>query len=358
MKQIINTPKNEKELLKNIKYSISKKIKLNFNEKIKLINKNNIHLNKLNKIKEFDKKENLIIVESGASIKQINNYLNKSGYFLPIENKINTNDSIAQVFMRGDDNMYNQLPHSKHSILGSEMILSDIKNYNFGGKFIKNVTGYDFNRLLYSSNYLFSCPKNFTIRIYKKNNFEEFFIFKSNRINDLLSFLNSMKDIKPEVTNFIYSNNRSIIEIKLTALDRTILSNKKRDLINQAEFFNLKNSDSINFYNKTKWALFKINCLSDKTLKYITKIIKFDKNISIYSHIFKGQIYCLVDKNSINQFEKFLRQEYLSDNLNYNIIDSDYKEFGLNHSSLSYGEEKLIKLIKKNIDECGIFHEV
>ena len=109
-------------------------------------------LERMNKIKEIDKKNMMVIVEPGIITEQLGNELAKHGLFFPPDpvslDSCMIGGNIAECAGGPRAMKYGV---TKNYVLGIEVVLPDSTIQQYGGKLLKNVTGYDIIDLIIGS---------------------------------------------------------------------------------------------------------------------------------------------------------------------------------------------------------------
>lgn len=107
---------------------------------------------KMNKIIEFSKADLTVSVESGITIKELNDMLKKYNFFLPVSHHEKAESTIGGLLAR-DAGGIEQYTYGTINdfLLGIDFITPTGTLIKAGGKTVKNVSGYDFTRLFAKS---------------------------------------------------------------------------------------------------------------------------------------------------------------------------------------------------------------
>ncbi len=111
-----------------------------------------LDLGHLNKIDELDQENFTVTAEGGINFADLRNQLAAKGFFLPLDNYLSSQSSLAYQLVQPIPSLY-QVKYGafRQYVTGLEVILPDGTLINLGGKCIKNVSGYDLMGLFIGS---------------------------------------------------------------------------------------------------------------------------------------------------------------------------------------------------------------
>src|SRR6185437_13915140 len=122
-------------------------------------------LSKMNRVLEHEAADQVIQVESGIKISDLNLKLTSQKQFLPL--RVPKNWTLLDAVNRGETGT---LEHGYGSmrdlVLGASVILSDGSATKCGGRVVKNVTGYDVAKLVVGSHGWLGLPASVHLRLY------------------------------------------------------------------------------------------------------------------------------------------------------------------------------------------------
>ena len=125
-----------------------------------------LSLERMNKIKEIDQKNLMVVVEPGIITEQLGNELAKHNLFFPPDpvslDSCMIGGNIAECAGGPRAMKYGV---TKNYVLGIEAVLPDGKIIRFGGKLLKNVTGYDIVDLIVGSEGTLAIVTEATLKI-------------------------------------------------------------------------------------------------------------------------------------------------------------------------------------------------
>jgi FAD/FMN-containing dehydrogenase len=122
-------------------------------------------LSKMNRVLEHETADQVIQVESGITISDLNDKLAAQKQFLPL--RVPKNWTLLDAVNRGETGT---LEHGYGSmrdlVLGCSVIMSDGSAIKCGGRVVKNVTGYDVTKLVVGSHGWLGIPTAVHLRLY------------------------------------------------------------------------------------------------------------------------------------------------------------------------------------------------
>lgn len=125
-----------------------------------------LSLERMNHIKEIDKENLMVIVEPGIITEELDKELNKHGLFFPPDpvslDSCMIGGNIAECAGGPRAMKYGV---TKNYVLGLEVVLADGTIQRYGGKLLKNVTGYDFINLIIGSEGTLAIVTEATLRV-------------------------------------------------------------------------------------------------------------------------------------------------------------------------------------------------
>lgn len=105
----------------------------------------------LSKVLEHTVEDQVISVETGIQINELNKYLEKTNQWLPCHG-FQDDSTILDLIETGDSGpLATGYGGARNLVLGLETVLSSGTNIRSGGKIVKNVTGYDLTKLFVGS---------------------------------------------------------------------------------------------------------------------------------------------------------------------------------------------------------------
>ncbi|MBX9668772.1 MAG: FAD-binding oxidoreductase [Candidatus Obscuribacterales bacterium] len=116
---------------------------------------------------EHVREDQVISVEAGITIKQLNEYLSKHGQWLPIEH-YSDSTTIADVLDEGDGGTLETFCSVKQLVLGMELAVAGGTSIKTGGKIVKNVTGYDLGKVFVGTRGWLAVPHSVHLRLFSK----------------------------------------------------------------------------------------------------------------------------------------------------------------------------------------------
>jgi len=287
----------------------------------------------MKKIIELDLKENFVIVDPDIKLSELNDELDKHGFQIPLKNTYNNDDTINTIIMRGDNNMYNYLPHSKFILLGVRLKLNDGQVIDFGSKFIKDVTGYDFPKLFFGSKEKFGKALNYILRIYKKEMFRETIFIKLNDENNLFDSIERLEQLELNFINLYSDSKDKIVEISITSVNDFTINNLKKKV--KEIFQGDEIVEKVKVENKQN-NLLKLNVLLSR-VKHFSELLK---NFSYSLNFMKGQfIVCFKDEKDLKNITEAVGREKET---NYCVIKSNNNAL-MGTSSLREEEKELLE---------------
>jgi len=146
-----------------------------------------LNFNKMNKITEHVKGDQVLSVETGMSLSELNTYLSNHGQWLPVE-YLSENVTLADVIDSGNGGYLEPFSGGvKNLVLGMELGLASGEVIKTGGKIVKNVTGYDLSKLFTGSHSWLAVPYLVHLRLYSKPEKESTFIISGSKPQELVA---------------------------------------------------------------------------------------------------------------------------------------------------------------------------
>jgi len=243
----------------------------------------------------FYKNDSIVEAGSGTSFYKIQEELLKENFFLPYNPWFSEKSSVGGIYSFAPVSpMEGLFGGMEDLVTGVEFITSDGKFHSFGGRCIKNVTGYDFPSFMAKSDGKLALITKLFFKVYPWNNTKELYRIKG----EYFSLINLLKRLDE---NYLVQNYK-IMHFKKTHSElylefddnEIIISDESEKIINELQDFELEKLDPekiIPFAGKGKSIFTDILNKSDgRTLVefYITgliseNIIKYiDENLREY----------------------------------------------------------------------------
>lgn len=152
-----------------------------------------LNFERLNKIVEHVKGDQVLSVETGITLKALNQYLSNHGQWLPIEYFSNS-ATLADVIDSADGGFLETFSGGvKQLVLGMELAITDGETIKTGGKIVKNVTGYDLSKVFTGSHSWLAVPYMVHLRLYSRPEKESCFLVSGAKPHDLVALANSLR---------------------------------------------------------------------------------------------------------------------------------------------------------------------
>jgi FAD/FMN-containing dehydrogenase len=135
-----------------------------------------VSLSAFNRVIEWSPEDQVIIVESGITLQELSEFLADSPYCLPDASNSFPSIGWHLNFRTLGDLLLLNLPHSYETscgnwrdwVLGLKIMLADGTIVNCGSKAVKNVAGYDLQKLIIGSRGTLAIPLELTLRLTPK----------------------------------------------------------------------------------------------------------------------------------------------------------------------------------------------
>jgi len=152
-----------------------------------------LNLSKMNRIIEHVKGDQVVSVETGIQVSELNEYLSKHGQWLPVEFSSAT-ISLADILDTADGGYLEPFSGGvKHLVLGMELGIAHGELIKTGGKIVKNVTGYDLSKVFTGSRSWLAVPHMVHLRLHSKPEAEIAFVVSSEKPHELVSLANRLQ---------------------------------------------------------------------------------------------------------------------------------------------------------------------
>ncbi|MBX3074089.1 FAD-binding oxidoreductase [Candidatus Obscuribacterales bacterium] len=152
-----------------------------------------LNLSKMNRIIEHVKGDQVISVETGILVSELNEYLSKHGQWLPVEFSSAT-VSLADILDTADGGYLEPFSGGvKHLVLGMELGIAHGELIKTGGKIVKNVTGYDLSKVFTGSRSWLAVPHMVHLRLHSKPETEVAFVVSSEKPHELVGLANRLQ---------------------------------------------------------------------------------------------------------------------------------------------------------------------
>lgn len=152
-----------------------------------------LNLYKLNKITEHVKGDQVLSVETGGSLKSINDYLSNHGQWLPVEYH-SSSMTLSDLVETGDGGYLEPFNGTmKHLVLGMELATTEGEIIKTGGKIVKNVTGYDLSKMFVGSRNWLAVPYLVHLRLFSKPDTDVAFVVSASKPDELITLANRLR---------------------------------------------------------------------------------------------------------------------------------------------------------------------
>lgn len=152
-----------------------------------------LNLSKMNRIIEHVKGDQVVSVETGIKVGELNEYLSKHGQWLPVEFSSAT-VSLADILDTADGGYLEPFSGGvKHLVLGMELGIAHGELIKTGGKIVKNVTGYDLSKVFTGSRSWLAVPHMVHLRLHSKPETEVAFVVSSEKPHELVGLANRLQ---------------------------------------------------------------------------------------------------------------------------------------------------------------------
>ncbi len=152
-----------------------------------------LNLSKMNRIIEHVKGDQVVSVETGIQISELNEYLSKHGQWLPVEYS-SAAVSLADMLDTADGGYLEPFSGGvKHLVLGMELGIAHGELIKTGGKIVKNVTGYDLSKVFTGSRSWLAVPHMVHLRLHSKPETEVAFVVSSEKPHELVGLANRLQ---------------------------------------------------------------------------------------------------------------------------------------------------------------------
>ncbi len=152
-----------------------------------------LNLDRMAKIIEHVKGDQVLSIETGITVKALNQYLSNHGQWLPVE-YLRDSTTLADVIDNADGGFLETFSGGmKHLILGMELAITGGERIKTGGKIVKNVTGYDLSKVFAGSYSWLAVPYMVHLRLYSRPEKESCFLISGSKPQDMIALANSLK---------------------------------------------------------------------------------------------------------------------------------------------------------------------
>lgn len=222
-------PSNKEEISRTVRLATSKNFSIipwgggtkidigNIPKKLDLI----LSLKRLDKIVEHDPLNLIVTVEAGTSLAKAQNHLSKDRQFIALDPPFSKEATIGGIISTNSSGPKRYLYGTcRDFMLGLEIVLSNGDIVKTGGKTVKNVTGYDMNKLFIGSFGTLGIITQATFKVLPLPEDEKIIILSFTNLKDLISLikdilksvlvLSSLEILNPLASNIIINNQREI----------------------------------------------------------------------------------------------------------------------------------------------------
>jgi len=187
---------NEKQLLEALKENVGRKRSLVTTKCSQSAGPDDtslrLNLSRLDKIIEHVPEDQVISVETGITLKALDDTLSKFGQFFPVPAVPDT--TLFDLICTGDGGMLeNAYGPVRDLILGLWVATASGEKIKTGGKVVKNVTGYDTTKLFVGSRGWLGIPYVAHLRLYARPESSETILLFSKDVGGLLSALHKLQ---------------------------------------------------------------------------------------------------------------------------------------------------------------------
>lgn len=148
---------------------------------------------KMNRIIEHVKSDQVISIETGIALSELNEYLSNHGQWLPVEYYYKE-VSLADLIDTADGGSLEPFSGGiKHLVLGMELGIAQGESIKTGGKIVKNVTGYDLSKLFTGGRCWLAVPHVVHLRLHSKPETEVSFVVSSSKPHELIGLANRLQ---------------------------------------------------------------------------------------------------------------------------------------------------------------------
>lgn len=152
-----------------------------------------LNFDKMTKIIEHVKGDQVLSVETGIALGELNDYLSNHGQWLPIEYS-SDKVTLADVIDTADGGYLEPFSGGiKHLVLGMELGIAQGELVKTGGKIVKNVTGYDLSKVFTGSHSWLAIPHMVHLRLHSKPETEVSFVVSSVKPHELIGLANRLQ---------------------------------------------------------------------------------------------------------------------------------------------------------------------
>jgi hypothetical protein len=152
-----------------------------------------LNFDRLNRIIEHVKGDQVLSIETGITLKALNQYLSNHGQWLPVE-FLRDGETVADLIDSADGGFLETFSGgAKQLVLGLELAITDGEIIKTGGKIVKNVTGYDLCKIFTGSYSWLAVPYMVHLRLYSRPEKESCFLVSGSKAQDLIALANNLK---------------------------------------------------------------------------------------------------------------------------------------------------------------------
>lgn len=152
-----------------------------------------LNFDKLNGVVEHVKGDQVISIETGITLKELNDFLRNHGQWLPVE-YLSDSVKLADVIDTGNGGYLETCSGGmKQLVLGMELAITSGETIKTGGKIVKNVTGYDLSKLFTGSRSWLAVPYMVHLRLFSRPERESSFIVSGSKPQELVALANGLR---------------------------------------------------------------------------------------------------------------------------------------------------------------------
>jgi len=170
-----------------------------------------ISTKKINKIREINTDDFLVISESGVIVDNLIKETDKSGLHIPLELPCGVTSTVGGAYMTGAYGLAAKKYGSFRDIItGASFLDSEGRNLSFGGRTAKNVTGYEMTRFMAGSYGIFAINTDVTIKIFPTPEKKYYTTYLYSGFEHFISGIKQVMKNYNDLTSFeVYFNNDS-----------------------------------------------------------------------------------------------------------------------------------------------------
>lgn len=188
-----------------------------------------LNISALKTVTEHVRQDQVISVESGITIGELDEILCNHQQWLPVS-FFDKNLSIADLIDSGDAGTTEAMTGGMRSlVLGMNVALAGGKSIKTGGKIVKNVTGYDLSKMFIGARGWFGIPHAVHLRLFARPTLFETFVVASQDAAELLHLANTL------VATGLPLSSLELVDFGLLVRTRDLLKERQQESDSIAE---------------------------------------------------------------------------------------------------------------------------